>query len=129
MVTLTLKQIIDNIDTLKDLATKPLPARVAFKIGRILKTIINEYNMFQDARQALLLKYGEKDTEDTDKLKTNNENQVIIRPDLLQDFYKELNDLLESTVEVNIAKIRLVEIGSELFTPAQMSVLEPFIDQ
>ena len=46
MVTLTLKQIVDNVETLKELAVKPLPARAAFKIGRILKTITNEYNTF-----------------------------------------------------------------------------------
>lgn len=127
MVTLTLKQIVDNVETLKELAVKPLPARAAFKIGRILKTITNEYNTFQDARQKLLNKYGERDGEG--KLKTSTENQVIISAEYIGEFYKELNELLESQVEVNIDYIRLVEIGSEQFTPAQMAVLEPFIEQ
>lgn len=127
MVTLTLKQIVDNVETLKELAVKPLPARAAFKIGRILKTITNEYNTFQDARQNLLNKYGERDGEG--KLKTSAENQVIISAEHIGEFYKELNELLESQVEVNISYIRLVEIGSEQFTPAQMAVLEPFIEQ
>ena len=127
MVTLTIRQIVDNIDTLKDLATKPLPARAAFKVGRILKEVINDYNTFQDTRQQLLNKYGEKDEQN--QLKTNPENQVIITPDRLAEFYKELNDLLDSKVEVNISLIRMVEIGSEQFTPAQMAVLEPFIEE
>ena len=60
MIELTLEQLINSIDALKQLSIEPLRASVAFTVARIIKAADAEVINFNDTRSTLINKYGKK---------------------------------------------------------------------
>lgn len=126
MIEITLRDIIDSSDSLKNLSQKPLKARCAYSIGKILKQVDNEMSGFNDTRLELIKKYGEKD--ENGELITDEKNNVHIIPAHLEDFNAELRELMDTTVELPVNKISIADIGDIEFTPVEMAQLERFIE-
>lgn len=126
MITITLKEIIDGINVLKEVSMKQLPGRAAFQLARILREVEKEYTLFQKNRQALIEKYGEKG--ENGVLLLDEEQKYHINKEDILIFNKEIDDLINSLVGLNVNQISLEDLESETFTPQQMMVLEPFIE-
>lgn len=126
MITITLEELINSSEGLKELSRKSLKARSAYAVGKILKAADNEITSFNETRAELIKKYGEK--RDDGELNTDEEGNVRIIPESLETFNKELQELLETSVEINANKINGYDIEDVQFTPAEMVQLESFID-
>ena len=126
MIEVTLKELINGSETLKNLSQKPLKARTAYAVGKILKSVDVEISSFNDARMDLIRKYSEKD--ENGEVITDENNNVHIEPEHLKDFNKELQDLLDAPVELVVNKINVDELGDVEFTPVEISLLEKFIE-
>lgn len=126
MITLTLEQLINSTDALKTLSQKPLKARCAYSVGKILKAADAEMVTFNETRMELIKKYGEKD--ESGELKTDENGNVHVILDKLNEFNNELQELLATTIEINANKISIDDIGEIEFTPAEMTQLEEFIE-
>ena len=126
MISVTLEQLINGSDAFKTLSQKPLKARTAYAVGKILKSVDTEMQSFNDARMELIRKYGEKD--DNNELKTDEQGNVRILPEVLDSFNNELHDLLETLVELNVNKIRIDDIEDINFTPSEMAQIGDFIE-
>ena len=126
MMTVTLEQLINSSDGFKALSQKPLKARPAYAVGKILKAVDSEIQSFNDARMKLIVKYGEKD--ENNELKKDENDNVHIPPEFLDNFNTELRDLLETSVELNINKIKLADIEEIDFTPSEMAQISDFIE-
>ena len=126
MITLTLEQLINSTDALKTLSQKPLKARCAYLVGKILRAADAEMTAFNEARMDLIKKYGEKD--ESGELKTDENGNVHIIMEELNNFNSELQELLKTTVEISSDRIKIDDIGEIEFTPAEMTQLEEFID-
>jgi uncharacterized cupredoxin-like copper-binding protein len=74
----------------------------------------------------LIKKYGEKD--ENGELVTDENNNCKINNEFINDFSNELNELIESEIEINANKIKIEDIENIDFTPAEMTQLEVFID-
>lgn len=127
MIELTLEQLLNSTESLKQLSSKPLKARVAFTVARIIKDADVEVTNFNDARTDLITKYGEKNEDGS--LKTDEKNNVQIVREQVDDFNKELTELLGTTITLNANKIKFEDIDSLQFTPAEIITLEPFIEE
>lgn len=126
MITITLEQLLNSTDGLKGLSQKPLKARPAYAISKILKAADAEMTTFNDTRMELIKKYGEKD--ETGELKSDENGNVHIVDEMLSTFNKELQDLLSTSIDINANKIRIEDIGDVEFTPAEMAQLDDFIE-
>ena len=126
MINVTLEQLLNSSEGLKGLSQKQLKARCAYTVGKLLKNIDGELTTFNEARMNLITKYGEKD-ENNELIKDEKDN-VHILPENIALFNKELQELLNTSVELNNNKIKISDIDSIEFTPTEMSQLEPFID-
>lgn len=126
MIKVKLEDLVNATDGLKGLSQKQLKARCAYAVGKILKSADAEIQSFNETRMELIKKYGEKD--ENGELKTEENGNVRIPPEGLNDFSKELRELLDTEVEISANKIKMDDIGEVEFTPAEMAQLENFIE-
>lgn len=126
MISITLEQLINSTDGLKGLSQKSLKARSAYAVSKIIKAADAEMTTFNETRMELIKKYGEK--KEDGELNSDENGNVRIPPESLNDFNKELQELLKAPVEINANKIRMEDIGDVEFTPAEMAQLDEFIE-
>ena len=126
MIKLKISDLLNSTETLQKLAQKDFKAKVAWQIGRLLKTAETEIQGFNETRMNLIKKYGEKD--ETGELITDDKGNCKINPEGAIDFNTELNDLLNQEIEINANKISIEDLSESNFTPGEMAQLEAFID-
>lgn len=121
--------IINGTEVLRKLSQADFKAKTAWQIARLLKAAETEVQGFQEARDSLVNKYGEKN--ENGELVVDEKKNYKFEPENLEAFVAEFNDLVESEVEINANKLKLEQIlESEKadFTPSDMVALEPFIE-
>ena len=116
---LKLSQLVNAQPALMDLASKQLIAKTAFKIGRNLKIIASEMELYEARRIALAEKYGTLDA-------ANNQYRFDNRAG--EKFVAELNDLRETEVENNIMPIALADLADLEMTAHDMAQLDWLIE-
>ena len=127
MIEVTLRQIVDSAETMRELSNKPLKGRVAYRIARLLRELDKEFSLFNEKRTDLVKEYVIKD--ENGELKTDENGDLVLDKERIQEFYTAINDLLNTQVSINAEKVDLVDLESIEFTPAQIMLLEPFINE
>ena len=87
MIEITVQEMINSIDVLKEIASKKMPAKTAYKFARINSEIDRENITFQETRRDLVLKYGERD--ENGNLMHDTSTELVKGR---QDVYKNLYD-------------------------------------
>lgn len=126
MINVKISDLLNGTEALKKLAETQLKAKLAWQVGRILKAADTEIQSFNDTRMDLIKKYGEKD--ENGELITDEKGNCKVMPDGIENFSNELNELINSEIEINANKISIDSLEDKEFTPAEMSQLEPFVD-
>ena len=126
MIKLKISDLISSVETLQKLSQKDFKAKLAWSIARLLRAAEAEMQSFNETRMNLIKKYGEKD--ENGELVVDDKGNCKIAPDSAEQFSKELNELVESEIEINANKINIELFDDVNFTPYEMSVLEPFIE-
>ena len=127
MIELTVQDMIDSIPTLRDLSNKQLKSKVAFRVARLLREIQAESETFETARINLVKLYAAKD--ENGEIKTDENGNTYIEQDKIEEFNKELRDLLDNTITINGDKLSLDDLGDETFTPQQMLSFSAFLEE
>lgn len=126
MITITINDLINSTETLQKLSQKDFKAKLAWSIARLLKAAEVEIQSFNDTRMSLIKKYGEKDEQG--ELITDDKGNCKIENDKIEAFTNELNELLNSEIEINANKIDFNLLENIDFTPSDMAMLEPFVN-
>lgn len=126
MITVTLENIINSAESLRALAQKELKGKTAYRVSRMLRELDKEYSLFNETRAELIKKYGEKD--ENGELVVSENGDYTLQQEHVEDFYKEVNDLLKNEVELTVDKIDIDDLDNITFTPNEMLMLEPFIN-
>lgn len=124
MIELTTTQLMDSVEAIQKMLDMELKAKTSYQIIRIAREIESEYNLFQKTRQQLIEKYAQKDDNGRAEVK-NDQYQVL--PENRDMFLKEYEELMQSTIDVNVEPIALEDFGEAHLTPKMMIGLEPFI--
>jgi len=127
MIELTVQEMIDSIPTLRDLASKQLKSKVAFRVARLLREVQAESETFETARINLVKLYAAKD--ENGEIKTDENGNTYIEQDKIEEFNSELKDLLENTITINGDKLKLYDLDDIMFTPQQMVSFGAFIEE
>ena len=90
----------EGLQKLRQAADRRLPARTSFAIVRNIKTLQPIVDDFRESYQELLDKYGDPIEND----------QYQIKPEYLQDFNDELNNLYNLDISLDIVKIKFSDI-------------------
>jgi hypothetical protein len=104
-----------------------MPAKDAFNILRTLKILEKEYDSIESAQKMLLEKYGEKDS--NGNLIIDEQGNVRILEDHVKEYLPEMRSLLNSRIELNCNKIKCSILETLDFTPAQLMMIEDFIEE
>lgn len=126
MIKVQINDLLNSTEALQKLSRADLKAKLAWQVARLLKAADAEIQEFNDTRLKLIQKYGQKD--ENGELATDADGNCQILPDSITQFSTELNELLNTEVEIGANKILIDELENITFTPAEMSVLEVFID-
>lgn len=127
MIETSIKDIIGGKEVFKKLAEMPLNIKVAYNIARIIREIEKENKTFEDTRQKLLFKYGEKDP--SGQLIINQNNQITIIPEQINNYNKEIQELLDEKIKLNVEPINLNDLGEIQITPAEIYQINIFIKE
>lgn len=126
MINVKISSLLNGTEALQKLAGADLKAKLAWQVARLLKAAEAELQSFNETRMTLIKKYGEKDTEG--ELITDEKGNCKIPPEDINTFTAELNELLNTEVEINVNKISINDLENMSFTPSEMTLLEEFID-
>ena len=126
MITIKMNELLNATEALQNLSKKELKARLALSISRILKNAEGEIQNFNENRMNLIKKYGEKD--DKGELITTEDGNCKIPDESIKEFSTELNDILDATIDINANKMTMEQLEDLDFTPKDMAMLEPFIE-
>ena len=127
MIKLKLNELLNATDALQTLSKKSLQARPAFQVVRLLKAADKEIQEFNDIRVKVVNQYGDKD--ENGELITDEHGNCHIAPEHINEFNKELNDLLNTEIEINANMLSLGDLEELEFTPSDLALLEPFIEE
>lgn len=126
MIQVKIGELLNSTEALQKLAGTELKAKLAWQVGRILKAAEAEIQSFNETRMNLIKKYGEKD--ENGELVTDEQGNCKIVEGDINEFSNELNDLINSEVEISGNKIKIDDLDKVDFTPAEMAQLEILID-
>ena len=126
MIKITLEQLINSSDALRNLSQKQLKARSAYTVAKLIKAADTEMTNFNDVRVDLVKKYAEKD-ENGELILDENQN-IKVPPENIEKFNIELQELLKTTIEINANKISIDDLEDIQFTPTEMAQLDEFIE-
>lgn len=99
-ITVTLADLLASQQALQSLAQQPLPARLAFKLSKVLKAVTKELDTCNETRIKLCDQYGTKREDGSYKFSKANEELVN----------KEYNDLVQTQVTIRGEHIDLEDL-------------------
>lgn len=122
----TVNDVVCFSQFLEKYKDKELSFRTAYKFNKFAKAIETDVNFFREKYTEVVNKYAEH--EEDGKIKTNNGN-IMIKTDCLQQYNKEVTELLSMEVEVedmtfSIDELENLEVSIEALKP-----LMPFIEE
>lgn len=126
MIEVQVKDIVNSAEIFSALSQKKLNMRMAYQLAKIIKEVQKEFELFQETRMKLIYEYAERNEDG--QLKVDENNNFTIPKEKIQNFQKELNELLEMQVELQINKINLDELEDIEFTPMDLIKIEKFIN-
>lgn len=127
MIELTVKEILESTDALNELIKQPLNGRTSFAVARMAKQIEKEYNLVQTTRKEIIERYCRKD--ENGQVIVDEKGNSAIPPEDIEDFNKEINDLLETKITLTADKINIDELMNVTIAPEKMIYLMAFISE
>jgi hypothetical protein len=119
MITTTLGAIAMAEPALDRLGARPLPARVAYSAAKLLKLVRNELKMYQQLHNDLVKKHGVETPPGS--------GQFQVPPDKFATFRDELQDVLDSKVEILWTPLALDALGNDPIRADDLAALDAFI--
>ena len=127
MITTTIESLLTIKPVLQKLANTSMPAREAFSILKMLKLIDKEYESIEAVQRKMLDTYGAKNEDGT--FTTDEKGNYIIKKEGIEDYVAEMQAFLKEKIELNCSKINFSMLEKIDLTPAQMILIEDFVDE
>jgi hypothetical protein len=111
-----LKEIVNGLEALNNLAEQKLPILVSFNIGLFIKNISDTIKTYEEKRNELIKELGtiNKDAEgkETGKFDFTKENAVT--------FNEKINVVLDADVDVKVPEIKLSDLSDLKIEPKNL---------
>ncbi|MFA5025397.1 MAG: hypothetical protein WC503_02750 [Candidatus Shapirobacteria bacterium] len=121
MIKLKVKDVFDIDPVLTKLIERDLPIKLAFRIGKFVKLLLNEARTIEESRIALFKKYSIK-----------KDGNVVIDPERAEEFKVEFEDLLKEEIILVVDPLPLSildEIDYLSASPRDMMLLSPLFEK
>lgn len=119
MIEVSIKEMLDSVEALKKIGAATLPARAAFQVARIIRDVDIELKSFQTARDKLVELYGE----------IGENGEIKIKKNEIETFNKEIQDLLDLKIQLNVAALPIEFFDDIELTPNDVLNLSVFIEE
>jgi len=121
---LSLDDLINAQESLIKFAKTDVPVKIAYWLSKDIQKFNIEFKAFEEARSKLFEKYGKKQVNEETK-----QEQLVIKPENIEIFQKEINELLKTEVEVEVHKIKLESLGEIKLSTFDLGVLQFIIEE
>ena len=118
-----LAQIVNSSSGLKKLVNEPLPAKVAYRIKRIMDAVTSETVRVEKIRVELIQKYADEQTEEEKAA-----NKPVRVSKNLKGFQEEFGPLLDEEIELNCATLPFKDIENVKLSVQDLVSLEPWFE-
>ena len=125
MITITVNDLLNVIPVLRELINKPFKGATAFKRARLMREFDKETTLFEESRQKLAEKFGERN-EDGNLVLDKNGN-VQLKPEKFEECNEEMISLLNTALEINAEKIPISAFDDIEITPTQAIIISSII--
>ena len=126
MITMTVNDLLNVIPVLRELLNKPFKGATAFKLARLMRELDKETTLFEESRQKLAEKYGERD--ENGGLVFGENGNIQLQADKLEECNAEMLGLLNTAIEVNADKIPMEAFDDIDLAPAQVMAIDTLVD-
>lgn len=118
MIKIKLSEIVTSQDVIGKLLNEKLSIKTLYKLHKILEAVLKEIKFFDERRIELVKKYGE----------VNSDNNVEVTNENLEAFYKELSELLDIEVDLQIPKFTNEELENVEMSYIEFNKIRHFIE-
>ncbi|EPB8258608.1 hypothetical protein ACSW9Z_02280 [Clostridium perfringens] len=126
MVKMTNKEILEKVNVLGEISLRKLPVKVSYAIGKNISKVERELKHYNKERQKLIEEYCLKEDDGTLKITDGNYD---IDPERLEYFNKEINELQEIEVEMNIHKFNIELLNGYEMSPGELMCIDFMIEE
>ena len=113
--TMKIKDLLNSAQGLQSLQQEKLNVSVAFKIGKVMKQVNSEMEIYDKIRIKKITELGEEILDDgkpTGQFKVKEENTKL--------WADEYEKLIDQNVEISVPEITLAELGDVKIAPATL---------
>lgn len=123
------ERIVNTINVLGDLNNAKLPVKVAYAITKNINKIDIELKSYNEEKTKLINKYAEKDQEG--KLKADEDGNVVLKEEHIEDWNRDIKELLSIENEVDIHMIQLDDLLNSNYdiSPAELAAIDFMISE
>lgn len=130
MIKVKNSDIQNSIASINAILARKLGPKTAFKIAKTVKVVGEAVDTYNKTRENLIDKHARKDENGQRSVKKGENGQ----PDQwdLEDqtaFEKDINELLDIEIELDINKIKLEELGEDPITPQMLVSITWLIEE
>lgn len=128
ILNLSNERIVNTINVLGELNNAKLPVKVAYAITKNINKINSELKAYNEEKTKLIDKYAEKDEEG--ELKTNEIGNVILKEEHIEDWNRDIGELLSIENEIDIHMIQLDDLLNSNYniSPAELTAIDFMIN-
>lgn len=124
---LTNKKILKDAMTIGAISNKELPIKVSYALAKNISKLEKELEIYNKEREKLIEKYSIKDKNNQTVIDGNN--QIQIKDECLEDWNKDIKELQDIEVEIDIHKFKLEELNGYNMTPAELMAIDYMIEE
>lgn len=128
-INLSNERIVNTINVLAELNNAKLPVKVAYAITKNINKINTELKAYNEEKAKLIDKYSEKDEEG--KLKTDEIGNVTLKEEHIEDWNRDIKELLSIENEIDIHMINLDDLLNSNYniSPAELAAIEFMVEE
>ena len=123
------ERVVNTINALSKLNNAQLPIKVAYAISKNANKIESELKVYNTEKAKLVNKYGEKDKEG--KLKVGENGNVSLKEEHIEDYNRDIKELLSIENEMDIHMIKLDDLLNSDYniSPSELSAIDFMIEE
>lgn len=124
---LTNRKIVNTVNSIGIVSNRSLPIKASYAISKNLLKLEKEVEAYNLEREKLLNKYAEKD--EAGQRKVNENGNVPIKKEHIEDWNREITELLDIEVEINIHKFDLAVLDNIEISPQELMAIDFMIEE
>jgi len=114
-----LGEIYVSTSVMNKLIDAELPAKVSFRLARLMREMNEALKHLDEERAKLIKKYG----------KENGDGNITVSEENKEQFVNEFNDLLAEQIDINWEKMNPEELGDTPLSVGEISKITFLFDQ